>query len=56
VTADEQKEIDRQSRLAGQRIIEEQARQEVRTFLDQLRNGAKLYQTVTRLGEEVAKE
>jgi len=56
VTADEQKEIDRQSRLAGQRIIEEQARQEVRTFLDQLRNGARLYQTVTRLGEEVAKE
>ena len=56
VTPDEQKEIDRQSRLAGQRIIEEQARQEVRTFLDLLRNGARLYQTVTRLGEEVTKE
>ena len=42
--------------LAGKRIIEEQARRQVRTFLDELRNGTTNYRTVASLGDQVAQE
>lgn len=41
---------------ASQRIIEEQARRQMRTFLDELKNGTTNYRTVASLGDEVAKE
>ena len=56
VTPDEQKELDLQSRLEGERIINEQARRQVRTFLDELRNGTRIYRTVASLGDQVAQE
>ena len=40
----------------GKRIIEEQARRQVRTFLDELRNRTTDYRIVASLGDEVAKE
>ena len=40
----------------GKRIIEEQARRQVRTFLDELRNRTSEYRTVSSLADEVAKE
>ena len=40
----------------GKRIIEEQARRQVRTFLDELRNGTRNYRTVASLGGQVAQE
>ena len=43
-------------RLAGKRIIEEQARRQVRTFLDELRNRTTNYRTVASLGDQVAQE
>ena len=48
--------FDYERRLAGQRIIEEQARRQVRTFLDELRNGTTNYRTVASLGDQVAQE
>ena len=56
MTTDEQKELDRQRRLAGQGIIEEQSRRQVRTFLDELRHRTSLYRTVASLGDQVAQE
>ena len=56
MTLDEQKELDRQRRLAGQPIIEEQCRRQVRTFLDELRHRTSLYRTVASLGDQVAQE
>ena len=43
-------------RLAGKRIIDEQARRQVRTFLDELKNGTQNYRTVASLGGQVAQE
>ena len=43
-------------RRAGARIIREQARRQVRTFLDELRNGTTNYRTVASLGDQVAQE
>ena len=56
MTPGEQKELDRQHRLAGQRIIREQSRRQVRTFLDELRHRTSLYRTVASLGDQVAQE
>ena len=56
MTPDEQKELNRQQRLAGQPIIEEQSRRQVRTFLDELRHRTSLYRTVASLGDHVAQE
>ena len=56
MTREEQQDLDRQRRLAGKRIIEEQARRQMRTFLDELKNGTTMYRTVASLGDEVAKE
>lgn len=53
---DERKELNRQHRQAGQRIIEEQSRRQVRTFLDELRHRTSLYRTVASLGDQVAQE
>lgn len=53
---EEQQDLDRQHRLAGKRIIEEQARRQLRTFLDELKNGTTNYRTVASLGDEVARE
>ena len=47
---------ERPRRLAGKRIIEEQTRGQVRTFLDELRNGTTNYRTVASLGDQVAQE
>ena len=38
------------------RIIEEQARSQVRSFLDELKNGTTNYRTVASLGDQVAQE
>ncbi len=43
-------------RLAAKRIIDEQARRQVRTFLDELKNGTQNYRTVASLGGQVAQE
>ena len=51
-----QQRFDRQRRLAAKPIIEEQARRQVRTFLDELRNGTRNYRTVASLGSQVAQE
>ncbi len=56
MTPDEQKELNRQQRLAGQRAIEEQSRRQVRTFFDELRHRTSLYRTVASLGDQVAQE
>ena len=56
MTPDEQKELDRERRLAGEPIIEEQSRRQVRTFLDELRHRTSLYRTVASLGDQVAQE
>ncbi len=56
MTPEEQQVLDRPRRLAGKRIIEEQARRQMRTFLDELKNGTTNYRTVASLGDEVAKE
>ncbi len=40
----------------GKRIIEEQARSQVRSFLDELKNGTTNYRTVASLGDQVAQE
>lgn len=48
--------FDYEHRLAGQRIIEEQARRQVRTFLDELRNGTTNYRAIASLGDQVAQE
>ncbi len=48
--------FDYKRRLAGRRIIEEQARRQVRTFLDELRNRTTNYRTVASLGDQVAQE
>ena len=52
----EPQELDRQHRLAGKRIIDDQARCQVRTFLDELKNGTRNYRTVASLGGQVAQE
>ena len=49
-------EFDYERRLAGKRVIEEQVRRQVRTFLDELRNGTTNYRTVASLGDQVAQE
>ena len=46
----------REHRLAGKQIIEEQARRQVRTFLDEVKNGTQNYRTVASLGGQVAQE
>lgn len=56
MTPDDQRELDRRCRLAGRRIIEEQTRRQVRTFLDELRNGTRNYRTVASLRGEVVLE
>ena len=56
MTSEELQDLDCQHRLAGQRIIEEQARRQVRTFLDELKNGTTNYRTVASLGDQVAQE
>ncbi|MDE2761992.1 MAG: hypothetical protein OXQ94_07415 [Gemmatimonadota bacterium] len=43
-------------RRAGERIVRERARRQVRTFLDELRNGTTNYRTVASLGDQVAQE
>lgn len=43
-------------RRAGERIVKEQARRQVRTFLDELRNRTSEYRTVSGLADEVTKE
>ena len=48
--------FDRDRRLASKPIIEEQARRQVRTFLDELKNGTRNYRTVASLGSQVAQE
>ena len=48
--------FDRERRLASKPIIEEQARRQVRTFLDELKNGTRNYRTVASLGSQVAQE
>ena len=40
----------------GERIVREQARRQVRTFLDELKNGTRIYRTVASLGDQVAQE
>ena len=56
MTPEEKQECDHQRRLAGKRIIDEQARRQVRTFLDELKNGTQNYRTVASLGGQVAQE
>ena len=56
MTSEEQQDLDRQRRLEGKRIIEQQARRQMRTFLDELKNGTTNYRTVASLGDEVARE
>ena len=51
-----QQRFDRDCRLASKPIIEEQARRQVRTFLDELKNGTRNYRTVASLGSQVAQE
>ena len=51
-----QQRFDRQRRLAAKPVIEEQARGQVRTFLDELKNGTRNYRTVASLGSQVAQE
>lgn len=46
----------RQRRLVGKRIIEEQARSQVRSFLDELKNGTTNYRAIASLGDQVAQE
>ena len=48
--------FERERRLASRPIIEEQARRQVRTFLDELKNGTRNYRTVASLGSQVAQE
>ena len=48
--------MSRQRRQAGWRIVEEQTRRQVRTFLDELRNGTRNYRTVASLRGQVAQE
>ena len=52
----ERKKLDLEGRLAGEQIINEQAGRQVRTFLDELRNGTRNYRTVASLGDQVAQE
>ena len=56
MTSEEHQDLDRQRRLAGKPIIEEQARSQVRSFLDELKNGTTNYRTVASLGDQVAQE
>ena len=49
MTPDERGQLDRRALLAGRRIVEEQTRRQVRTFLDELRNGTRNYRTVASL-------
>ena len=51
-----QQRFDRQRRLASKPVIEEQARRQVRTFLDELKNGTRNYRTVASLGSQVVQE
>ena len=55
-TTEGQHRFDRQRRLDSKRIIEEQARRQVRTFLDELKNGTRNYRTVASLGSQIAQE
>ena len=55
-TSQPQRAFNRGHQLAGKRIIEAQARRQVRTFLDELRNRTSLYRMVASLGDEVARE
>ena len=55
-TTEGQHRFDRQRRLDSKRIIEEQARRQVRTFLDELKNGTRNYRTVASLGSQVVLE
>ncbi len=48
--------FDPDRRQASKAIIEEQARRQVRTFLDELKNGTRNYRTVASLGSQVAQE
>ncbi len=48
--------FDRERTLASKPIVEEQARRQVRTFLDELKNGTRNYRTVASLGSQVAQE
>ena len=56
MTPEKQQDVDHRRRLTGKRIIDEQARRQVRTFLDELKNGTQNYRTVASLGGQVAQE
>lgn len=56
MTPEEQVEFDRRCRLEGKEIIDAQALRQVRTFLDELRNGTRNYRTVASLRDQVAQE
>ena len=55
-TTEGQQLFDRQRRLAAKPVVEEQACRQVRTFLDELKNGTRNYRTVASLGSQVAQE
>ena len=44
------------SRQAGDRLVAEQARSQVRTFFDELKNGTRNYRTVASLDAQIAQE
>ena len=56
MTPEERRELGRQRRQAGRRIVEEQTRRQVRTFLDELRNRTAHYRTIASLRGQVAQE
>ena len=56
MTLGRQQDTDSQRRIEGRRIIGEQARRHVQTFLDELKNGTRNYRTVASLSGQVAQE
>ena len=56
MTPEERQDLDRHHRLAGKRTIEERALGEVRSFLDELKNGTQNYRTVDSLRGQVTQE
>ena len=56
MTSEEQQGMNSRRRLAGKQIIDAQARGQVRTFFDELKNGTRNYRTVASLSGQVAQE
>ena len=56
MTGEKRQEVDHRQRLAGRPIIEDQARRQVQTFFDELKNGTRNYRTVASLSDQVAQE